>query len=91
MSIYHLFCPGDMQRSSLAPRLKSFSFLPVTINNFSKFTFISCYSKKLGISPVKSFYFLRQNGFFQALVREAMDGSTIFQIFPVSIGHILIG
>lgn len=33
------------------------SIFLVTINNFSKVTFISCYSKKLGILLVKSFFF----------------------------------
>lgn len=53
-SIYHLFCPGDRQESSLAPYLKSFNLLCVTINNLSEVTFISSNSKKLSISLVIS-------------------------------------
>lgn len=82
MSIYNLFCPGDTQASSLAPLLKTFNFLPVTINNFLEFTFLSCYSKKLSISPVKYFYFLRWNGCFLRLLygKPWMD-KLLFQFY----------
>jgi len=80
MSIYHLFCPGDMQESSLASHLKSFNFLSVTINNFSEVTFISCYSKKLSISPVKSFYFWGE-GFFSGFYKGSHGWINCFSNF----------
>lgn len=80
MSIYLLFCPGDMQESLLAPHLKSFNFLPVTINNFPGFTFMNCYSKKLSISPIESFSILRWN-VFSGLYKESHGQINYFSTF----------
>lgn len=90
-SIYLLLLSKRYARAFTCTTLKNFPFLPVAINNYSVFAFINCHSKKLSISPVKSFHCLRWNVFFQDDIRKAMTETTVVQNVMVSIGQILIG